>query len=166
MKKRLHSLPILSAVLTSLAIGSQAAAQSPPLDAEQLALFEKGLSGKEGALEVSAQFATCFGFQSELYNHLTRKVEMSLEDIELYDTISSRSLRDGLTAVVLIFNYQPRPNKYVNEIADAARAEWRPRLAQMPGKIEKDVWAELAECYRIAPVTEYMLSLRDPEMER
>lgn len=166
MKKRLHSLPILSAVLTSLALGSPSAAQSPPLDAEQLALFNKGLSGKDGALEASALFASCYGFQSELYNHLTRRVEMNMEDIELYDTISSQSLRDGLVAVVLIYNYQPRPNKHVNEIADVTRAKWKPKLAQMTGKIDKDVWSELAQCYRIAPVTEYMLSLRDTETGR
>jgi len=164
MKKRLQSLPILLAALTSLALGRPAIAQSPPLDAQQLALLNKGLSGKDGALEVSAQLAACYGFQSELYNHLTRRVEMSLEDIELYNTISRQSLRDGLVAVVLIFNYQPRPNKYVNEIADVTRATWKPKLAQMTGKIDKYVWAELAQCYRLAPVTEYMLSLRDPEM--
>lgn len=165
MKKRLHNLPLLSAVLTSLALSSPATAQSPPLDAEQQALFSKAFSGKEGAFEVSALLADCYGFQSELYNHLTHRVEMDMEDIELYETISGHSLRDGLVAVILIYNYQPRPRKYVDEVADVTRAQWKPRLAQMTGALDKDVWDKLAMCYRVAPVTEYTLSLRDVEVQ-
>lgn len=164
MKKRQRTLPLLSAILAGLAFGIPGAAQSPPLDAQQAELINRALSGKEGAFEVSARLASCFGFQSELYNHLTRKVEMSMEDIELYETISSQSLRNGLVAVVLIFNDQARPDKHVNEIADTARAKWKPKLAQMTGKLDQQVWAELAQCYRISPVTDYMISLRDPEI--
>ena len=164
MKKRLQYLSVILAGLGGLTIGQAASAQSPPLSAYsdyQRSLVNKAMSGKDGAYEVSSLLARCHGIQSEFFYQRSRAVKITMDDVELYEEITSQALRAGITSMVLIFNYQPRPDDYINNISNKARDEVRPLLSNASGKIGEPMLEKLLQCKRIAGVSEYMLSLRD-----
>ena len=167
MIKRLQYLPLILAGLGGLGgltLSQAALAQSPPLSAYsdyQRSLVNKAMSGKDGAYEVSSLLARCHGIQSEFFYQRSRAVKITMDDVELYEEMTSQALRAGITSMVLIFNYQPRPDDYINNISNTARDEVRPLLSNASGKIGEPMLEKLFECKRIAGVSDYMLSLRD-----
>jgi len=142
-------------------------AQQPTEFEKQLVrnTLDKAFSGKDGALEVSLMFAGCNGFQSSLYNHLTRQAIMRNDDILLAQKISRQSLTAGWAATVLVFDHKEAPDQHVNLIANDVRRKWRPKLSAMGNDLDKTVWEQLAKCTHVAPASEILLEMAEKDKE-
>jgi len=162
MIKRLLFRPLAYAVFACAITPAFAHSQSAPFtqitEAQQYSksLYEKALSGREGALAVSYTLASCHGFQSAFYAHLTRDVELVLRDIQMSEAIARDSQRAGYAATFLIFEHKSDPDVHVNLISRSVRREWETKLDVMGDDLEATVWDTLLKCKRIAPLSNYL----------
>ena len=166
MKKRIPKNLMIGAMLGSLCFSTTGHTQRPPetpaehlIDAQfkfSKALMQEALDSKDGAMKASFYLADCHGFQSELYAHLTRNVEISLKDIQMNESLASDSQRAGYAATFLIFNHMSKPDQHVNFISRDTRKQWKPKLESMGDKLSEAVWEKLLECKQVVPMSNYL----------
>jgi|GEM_PF-4810541 len=161
MIKTLLLKPLTYAALSGLIIPTLAHTQSAswtPAQQYSKDLYKKALSGQDGAFEVSYALASCHGFQSALYSHLTKDVEIAIRDIQMNETIAKDSQRAGYAAALIIFNYKAKPDQHVNIISQSVRQQWNIKFQDMDDRIDDAVWEKLLACKQLAPLSDYLFN--------
>ncbi len=145
-------------LVLSLCVYSHGQAQTSQTADQKLRaeLLELQQSGKEGSLQVAAIFAKCHGFQSALYDRLTKDVILKVDEMKFAQQISTQSLEAGGTAFLFTASHSASPETTVNAISRATRGKWEPLLSK-PGDIDELVWENLSYCMKLAPMSRYMI---------
>jgi len=148
---------ILVALASALA-STSAIAQSNSDQELRAGLLDLKNSGPDGSLQVAKMFAQCHGFQSALYENLTKKVVLKLEDSDFASNIGEQAMIDGHMAFLSSVSYKSDPKSYVNDISRAERDYWA-GIIDKPGKKDPLIWEKLSLCQKIAPMNQYFVKV-------